>query len=223
MASAASLPIAYDRLFKEHMVRVPDPGDAGTIYVQNKGFAICEVISAGAETRVLPAAGGFGVGTTLTVVGKVLAGAVTITGANVSPILNTAGDVVVFILSTNDASDTKVWRVLSQSAGSSVVAANVVTEVTAASGADQIVTSAGASKVVKDSGIAITNVVTRAANAAGAGLIPQSGGADKSLAAVTPVALGTFSFNTGDATSDAKLVLLVNKLVALGLFTGTAS
>lgn len=224
MASAASLPIAFDRLFKEGFVQVPDPGDAGTIYVQGKGFAICNVVSAGAETRVLPAAGGFGVGTTLSVVGKVLAGAVTITGANVSPILNTAGDVVVFIVSTNDASDTKVWRVLSQSADSSLVAANVVTEAAAASGADQIVTSAGASKVVKDSGIAIGNVVSRAANAASAGLIPQSGGADKSLAAITPVALGTFTVSTNnDATTNAKLVLIINKLVALGLFTGTAS
>lgn len=191
MASAASLPIAFDRLFKEGFVQVADPGDAGTIYVQNKGFAICEIVTAGAETRVLPAAGLMGVGATLTVVGKVLAGAATISGADVSPILHTAGDVVTFIVSVNDADDTKVWRVLSQSADSSLVAANVVTRATAASGA---------------------------------GLIPQSGGADKSLAAITPVALGSFTVSTNnDATTNAKLVLIINKLVALGLFTGTAS
>lgn len=190
MASAASLPIAFDRLFKEGFVQVADPGNAGTIYVQNKGFAICEVETAGAESRVLPAAGLMGVGATLMVVGKVLAGAATITGADVSPILHTAGDVVTFVVSVNDADDTKVWRVLSQSADSSLVA---------------------------------TNVVTRATAAAGAGLIPVSNGADKALVAATPVALGSHAINTGDATSDTMIKAVINQLVALGLFTGTAS
>lgn len=117
MASAASLPIAFARLFATRMIQVDDPGASGTIYVQNKGIAICEVVTAAGESRALPAAGAFGIGTLLLVIGKTLGGTLTVTGADVNPTLTANGDAVLFIVS--DVNGVVGWRVAFQTKNTS--------------------------------------------------------------------------------------------------------
>lgn len=147
MAVAHSFPIALDRCFRNDFFNVRDPGSAGTISWNNKGKAICEVVTAGAESRALSAASGFGVGTPLTVILKVDGGDLTITGAlGGSVVLDTAGDLADFVVVKTDAAGTKAWKLVVSAAA--VASANAVTRATAAAAANLVPVSAGADKAL---------------------------------------------------------------------------
>lgn len=91
---------------------VDDPGSGGTINIANKGLkAICNVVTAGAESRALEAATAHPVGQNLVVVLKTDGGDLTITGAEASVVLDTAGDRAEFEVSDNNG--TNVWRIVS--------------------------------------------------------------------------------------------------------------
>jgi hypothetical protein len=109
--SAHQVPIDLDRMFRVGFAKVADPGASGTLGDSNKGLMIFEITTAGAETRVLQAATSFGVGTRIIVFLKKQAGALTITGAEASVVLDAAGDYAEFVVANNDG--THVWRVVS--------------------------------------------------------------------------------------------------------------
>lgn len=120
MSSAANLPIALDRCYRNGFFSVRDPGASATISWSNKGQVICEVVTATAESRVLPAASGFGVGTRLLVILKVDGGNLTVTGATDGTVtLDTAGAVAEFVVVKTDASDTKAWKQVAVAPGAS--------------------------------------------------------------------------------------------------------
>jgi len=97
MASAHALPLAEQRVLESGFSRVRDPGASGTLAFENIGHAIAYVATATAESRVLPAAAGKPVGSTLQVVFQTDGGDLTITGANDgSVILNAEGDSALF-------------------------------------------------------------------------------------------------------------------------------
>jgi hypothetical protein len=103
MASAHALPIALDRCLREGFFTTRDPGDAGTFDISLKGKAICAVTTAGAETRALPPAAGYGIGTELLVYANHLVGAATITGADTgSVVLSSDGDHTEFVVVGDD-------------------------------------------------------------------------------------------------------------------------
>lgn len=107
---AHNLPLESARALSGGFYSVKDPGDAGTMNPGKvSGFNICEVVTAGAETRVLPSATGLGVGTCFIVTLKTDGGDLTIQG-NVGDdvILDDAGEVAYFIVS--DADGTKGWE-----------------------------------------------------------------------------------------------------------------
>lgn len=113
MATAHSLPLAIDRALRNSFFQVDDPGASGTFFLNNKGLGIAQVVTAAAESRVLPAASGFAVGTRLMVVFKKDGGDLTITGAESSVVLKNAAEVVEFVLVDNNG--TKAWRQVSDS------------------------------------------------------------------------------------------------------------
>lgn len=92
---------------------VGDPGASGTIEIEHKGIAICEVVTAAAESRVLESAVNFGVGQRLLVVFKTDGGDLTITGAQTDTVLNDAGEVAEFVVGLSGS--TNVWRRVSDS------------------------------------------------------------------------------------------------------------
>ena len=108
--SAHNWPITLDRALREDFLRVRDPGSAGTISWSNMGEAICHVVTAGVESRALPAASGFGVGTKLTVIFKTDGGDLSVTGAVGGTVtLTTAGSFVTFMITVS--TNTKQWVV----------------------------------------------------------------------------------------------------------------
>lgn len=102
----------YDAL-SNHVGTVKDPGASGTIVVGNKGQAICEVETAGAETRVLEAAENLVIGVRCLVVFTVDGGNLTVESDDSDVVLNSAGDVCEFIVTS--AAGTKTWRNLAVS------------------------------------------------------------------------------------------------------------
>lgn len=106
---AHQLPITIDRALRTGFFKVRDPGSAGTIGYSNKGYAICEVVTAGAETRTLPTVSGYPVGHKLTVIFKTDGGDLTISGSDQTVVLANAGEVVEFVVVDNNG--TKAWRV----------------------------------------------------------------------------------------------------------------
>lgn len=109
--SAAVINHDLNQMLRNSFASVRDPGASGTIAFDNKAVAVVEVVSAGVESRVLEAATNYAVGTRLLVVGKTLAGAVTITGAESSVVLSAAGNVAEFVVSHNGTDE--VWRLVS--------------------------------------------------------------------------------------------------------------
>ena len=109
MATAKTLPLAQDKALRTGFYRCDDPGASGTIPFLLKGFGICEVVTAAAESRALPTPGGFVTGHRVMVTLKTDGGDLTITGADQSVILRDAGDAVEFVIVDNNG--TKVWRV----------------------------------------------------------------------------------------------------------------
>ena len=93
--------------------RVKDPGDAGTFTFHSKDSAYSEVVTEGAETRVLPAAGGYRVTTRFRVILVTDGGDLTITGAEASVVLQDANDTVEFVVTRSGS--TKAWRLDSDS------------------------------------------------------------------------------------------------------------
>lgn len=131
-----------DRALRAGFFNVPDPGASGTISWTGKGQAICALVTAGAESRALPDASGFGVGTMLLVYGSALAGTATITGAATGSVALTAdGNHVEFTVVEDGG--VKQWNALQGSIS------NVVTRATAAASADLIPVSNGADKALK--------------------------------------------------------------------------
>ena len=92
---------------------VKDPGASGTITYDHKGFGICSVVTAGAESRALPVVTAHPVGTLLAVLLKTDGGNLTVTGSDQTIVLTNAGEAVLFVLSDNDG--TKAWRVAGDS------------------------------------------------------------------------------------------------------------
>lgn len=115
--SAHNFPINLDRAFRVGFFDVKDPGDSGTISWHNKGMAIVKVVTAGAESRALPAAGGYGVGTRCMVIFDTDGGDLTITGSDQTIVLADAGDMVEFVVARTKSGSTvsHVWRVASDS------------------------------------------------------------------------------------------------------------
>lgn len=109
--SAATLNHTLRQLLSLKMATIDDPGASGTFEIPAlHGFAICEVTTAGAESRALPSATRQAVGQVFAVVFKDDGGDLTITGAETSVVLDSAGDIALFYLSDNDG--TKAWRIL---------------------------------------------------------------------------------------------------------------
>jgi len=107
---------ALDSSLRAGLLTVIDPGNGGTIHIELRGQAYCEVVTAGAETRALPPAVGFGNGQELTVFLKT-PGNVTVTGAaDGSVVLEDAGDLAIFRVSPAGLNNTdRVWRVVHES------------------------------------------------------------------------------------------------------------
>lgn len=112
MSTALNLPLQLDRAYRTGFFGVDDPGASGTISFSNKGHAICEVTTAAAESRALPSAAGYGLGTRLLVVLREDGGNLTITGADASVILTAAGDLAEFVVTLTESGSTvsHVWR-----------------------------------------------------------------------------------------------------------------
>lgn len=90
--------------------QVKDPGDAGTIAWGNKGLAICELTSAGAETRTVEDASSHAVGEQIILTGRTVAGAITITGpADGTVVISSAGDYVV-LTCVPTSTTTYAWK-----------------------------------------------------------------------------------------------------------------
>lgn len=117
--NAQALPPAVDVMLRTQYNWVTDPGSAGTITIQQKGHAICQLTTAGAESRALEAVG---TGNTLPVGQELLVtlgtagGAATITGAvEGSIVLANTGDVALFAVTEQISAGvaTRVWRCVS--------------------------------------------------------------------------------------------------------------
>lgn len=118
MASAHTLPIGGHRALASGFRTIKDPGAVdNTFTFHSKDFVICEVVTAAAESRILPAAGGFPVGVKLRVVFVDDGGDLTITGANLVPVLTDVNDTVEFIVTIDKSVDpeVKTWRLISDS------------------------------------------------------------------------------------------------------------
>lgn len=102
----------YDAL-SVNVRNVLDPGASGTIQVGAKGFAICEVVTAAAESRTLQSATELPAGTKLLVIFKTDGGDLTLSSDDADQVLDTAGDVCEFVVTDNDG--TNEWKVLNNS------------------------------------------------------------------------------------------------------------
>ena len=98
-----------DRALRAGFFNVNDPGASGTISWTGKGRAICKVVTAGSESRALPSATGYGVGSKLRVILNTAGGALSITGADRTVALAVAGETADFVVS--QAAGVNVWRV----------------------------------------------------------------------------------------------------------------
>jgi hypothetical protein len=108
---------------------VKDPGASGTISFDPKGFAICQVVTAGAETRTLESATNHAIGTELWVIGQTIVTSLAINGAsNGSPVLVNGGDVAVFVVSVSGS--TKIWLVKESTQGGSTFTGNTPETIT---------------------------------------------------------------------------------------------
>lgn len=111
--SAKTVNADLDSGFRNGAMTEKDPGDAGVIGIENKGLAICEVVTAGAETRVLESATHFGVGQMLLVVLKTDGGDLTVDSDAADVVMTDAGDMALF--QVTDVNGVKAWRVMSNS------------------------------------------------------------------------------------------------------------
>jgi hypothetical protein len=114
MLDAHVLPAMQDLVLRNGFSTVGDPGASGTISINGKGDAICEVVTAAAESRVLPSATDFPVGQSLMVAFVTDGGDLTITGsADGTVTMTEAGDLAVFKVSRTGS--TKVWKTVFES------------------------------------------------------------------------------------------------------------
>lgn len=95
--SAEHLQYTQDTILRMRVADVVDPGDAGTIRIENKGFSIARIATAGPETRTLEAYDHFGVGTKCLVILETDGGDLTVNGV----VLTNAGDCVEFVVTTS--------------------------------------------------------------------------------------------------------------------------
>ena len=129
---------ALDQQLRAGLLTTPDSGDGNTIYVELKGKSFCELtVGAADETRALPAATGYAVGTELTAILRYSAGGTaTISGSNDGPVeLIEEGDLAVFVVSAAGA--VTVWSAVVRPAietfrGDSVGTVYAVTDTSAA-------------------------------------------------------------------------------------------
>lgn len=91
-------------------ILITDPGDAGEIPLGRRGYGVCPVVTAAAETRTLQTASELDPGMLLLVILQTDGGDLTITGAEASVILTDAGDAVLFVVSDN--AGTFAWRIV---------------------------------------------------------------------------------------------------------------
>lgn len=145
--SAHNFPLNLDRCLRNGFFNVADPGASGTIdIVGGKGQAICRLVTAGAESRALPAAAGFGVGQKLLVYAGDLVGAATITGADTgSVILSADGEHAEFVVVEDDF--VNQWNAVSLS-GQTGQGATVVTRAVVAAAANLVPVSGGADRTI---------------------------------------------------------------------------
>jgi hypothetical protein len=110
--SGHSLPLNLQKALENKFFHIDDPGSAGTFDLDGKGHGLCEVVTAGAESRTLPAVGGVEVGNRLTVFFKTDGGDLTITGSDQTIVLTATGQFVTFVVAFTTV---KVWRVAEDS------------------------------------------------------------------------------------------------------------
>jgi len=112
MASAHTLPLALSKCLSAGFFAVDDPGASGTISIERgKGTrVICQVVTAAAESRVLPTASSLPVGQEILVILQTDGGNLTITGAAESVVLDSGGDYALFVVVDN--AGTRAWRVI---------------------------------------------------------------------------------------------------------------
>lgn len=116
MTTPLTLPAQHDVMLRNQYNWVPDPGSAGTIVIQQKGHAICELTTAGGEGRFLEAVG---TGNTLPVGQELLVtlgtagGVAAIVGAvEGSVTLSVTGDMALFVVGEQivNGVTTRVWH-----------------------------------------------------------------------------------------------------------------
>lgn len=100
---------------------VPDPGDAGTVRIEAAGRTIVEVVTAGAETRVLPDASDLPVGAQCELGLKTAVGNLTIDTDDDDVVLTAAGDLAIFQVVPSGTD--KVWKLVSRSGDSAALIA----------------------------------------------------------------------------------------------------
>lgn len=114
MASANTLPLAIDRCLRMGFFREKDPGSGGTLSFANNGNAVFLISTSGAESRALPTASSYGVGTRVLVILEKHGGNLTITGATSSVVLDEAGGTAEFVCVRKISAGVTVyeWRVM---------------------------------------------------------------------------------------------------------------
>lgn len=121
--ASANLPFWSDQCLRNDLFDVRDPGDGNNIVIENKGFAVCKVVTAGTETRVLEQASNFGVGQQLLVIHSVDGGQVTIDSDAPDVVLTAVGDWVLYVVVPDgDERADNAWKVLASNVSQSNVA-----------------------------------------------------------------------------------------------------
>ena len=106
--SAHRIPTDLYDMLANSMATVKDPGAGGTIVVGTKGIAICEVVTAAAESRVLEDADNLPVGAELKVMLKTDGGDLTVASDDTSVVLKNVGEYATFVVSPSGSG--KVWK-----------------------------------------------------------------------------------------------------------------
>ncbi len=140
--SAASLNYQIQEMLRGGFADIPDPGADGTIPFTNRGFGICEVVTATAEGRTLEDASNLAVGSELLVVLKTAGGDLTITFDAGTEAITTAGDVRRFVVVASG--DDRVWAI------DMAASSNVVTAAAPSAAAGTVAVSAGEDKSIED-------------------------------------------------------------------------
>lgn len=103
MSAATHYRDGYNALATGHAT-AKDPGASGVIRVNDRSYSVCEVVTAGAESRTLDSAATLAPGTKCLVILKTDGGDLTIG----STVFTAAGDCAEFVVTNADG--TKSWK-----------------------------------------------------------------------------------------------------------------